>query len=96
MIPEWLLQWIGTLLGGIALLWLGWGRSERSAKENASEKRFAKLESQVQDIYLKIAGDMPKKEDLHNMERRMESLEGKMEKIYTMVAILADRAGVKE
>ena len=94
MIPIWLLQWLGTLLGGIALLWIGWARKDAKDSDLARDNRISALEKHIQDIYLKIAGELPTSSDIKDINRSMDALYSTVEQIRDMVVRLEERSNI--
>jgi hypothetical protein len=94
MIPEWLLQWFGTILGSLAVLLVTWNRQERKERDKAIELRMSGLEGSIQSIKLAMAGDIPTKEDLAEVSQRLGRLEGTLGQVRDLVIRLEERGNV--
>ena len=94
MIPIWLLQWLGTLLGGAALLWLGWTRKDRKDWQAGVEGRIGRLEGQQTEMRLMIAQELPTKKDMHDINRWLESMDSTMGELREMVVRLEERSKI--
>ena len=59
MIPEWLLQWLGVVLGGIAVGWVGLQRQARSAEDTLPLREDARVQTEnVRKMLLAFSRDL--------------------------------------
>lgn len=96
MIPEWLLQWLGPILGGLALLLIGWRRQENVDKERRRDERIEGLEASVAAINLAMARDLPSKEDVAQLTMRLDGLDKVLSQVRDMVIRLDERGKIHD
>lgn len=89
MIPEWLLQWVGTVFGGVALLWVGWQKQARDKRDGDADKRMTDLERRQNALDLQMVRDLPSRDDFDRFSAqifaRLDKIDDRVQKLNDIV-----------
>lgn len=79
----WLLA--SALISGLAIFWVQRVAAKADKEQDKAENRQKALEDRLSRLEMKVAADMPTKEDFKDQSRRMESIEATLHEVRDMV-----------
>lgn len=92
MIPEWLTDWLGPILGGLSLFLVKRAVGQNDKRSDMIDDRFKGLEQKVTAIELNMAGDLATKEDIGAVYARLDKLSSDLSSAREMLMRIDERS----
>lgn len=83
-----------SILSGFILAWIGWIRKDWKDADRSRDDHIGRLQTQINEINLRMAGELPSREDYLEIRRDMESIRATLTEVRDMcIRMTAVREG---
>lgn len=76
---------ISTLIAGLAIFWVQRQAMSMDKERDKSDSRLLKIEDRMASLEMKVAAEIPNREDYHDLNRRVESVASTLHEVRDIV-----------